>query len=501
MKPWGIQRECSTAPLEELERAGINPYPHRFQRTHTAAQIHQAFGRLKSGEECVERVRTAGRVMALRRHGGILFLDLQDLSGRIQGCVRKDLHAEAYRLVEQHVNRGDLLGLAGPVFRTRMGELTVLAEEVVFLAKCLRPLPDKFHGLHDAALMRERRYLHLMVDPEATRRFLLRSRIVKLIREFLYQRGFVEVETAILDTVYGGAEARPFTTRYHALDRDLFLRISPELPLKRLIIGGLEKVFEIGKQFRNEGIDARHHPEFTSIEVYQAYADYHDMMALTEQLLYYLAIHILGSPRVVSRVHGNGEAVEVDLTPPFNRLTVLEAIKTYTGADFSQAEDEEARAIAQKMGVEISPKAAAHEVIMAVFEEKVERCLLRPTFVMDYPAPLCPLAKRHRADPRLAERFELYIHGLEFANAYSELNDPREQQRHFQAQAQKRAQGDEVAHLPDWEFVEALHYGMPPTGGLGIGIDRLVMLLTGASHIQDVILFPLRGGFQGHVQY
>lgn len=485
------------AVTDSGERAaiGLHAYPHRFERSHTTGEIRQTFSGIAQGEESSQEVCIAGRVMALRRHGHLTFLDLEDASGRIQGCLRRNILGPAFQELDNALTRGDIIGLAGRPFRTRSGELTILAERVVPLARCLRPLPDKAHGIQDPALQRSQRHLDLLASPSSRERFLTRSALTRSLREFLWERGFAEVETATLDTVYGGAEARPFTTTCNALKQDLFLRISPELALKRLIIGGLERVFEIGKQFRNEGTDGRHHPEFTSIEIYQAYADYVDMMALTEMLLHHLASRLLGDARVTSRMNGR-EAV-IDLTPPFRRLTVLDAVREYTGIDFAGLDDAAARETAASLGVAVSPGAMAGDVMMKVFEARVEHHLIQPTFILDYPASLCPLTKRHRANPDLAERFELYVHGMEFANAYTELNDPAEQRRQFIAQARQRALGNDEAHLPDWEFVEALEYGMPPTGGLGIGIDRLVMLITGVSHIQDIILFPLRGSEHG----
>jgi len=472
-------------PVEQLD------YPYRYDRTHTAAQVRKSFHHLAPAHAPKDPVRIAGRVLALRRHGNLIFMDVEDTSGRMQACLRVDSLGDQFRQISDSLHLGDIVGLHGRVFRTRKGELTVLADDLVILSHCLRRLPDKLHGLQDAGLARTRRYLNLMTDARARECFLLRSRMIMLLREFLWCRGFVECETATLDTAYGGAEASPFTTMCHALDRELYLRISPELALKRLLVGNLERVFEVGKQFRNEGLDARHHPEFTSVEVYQAYADYQDMMALTEQLLGHLAVHLLGGLKVVSSF--TGEPVELDLSPPFRRMSVLEGIRQYAGVDLSMAGGDEAHKLAEDLGVPVDSRMTTDELIMAVFEALVEPNLVQPTFVFDYPASLCPLTKRHRSNPRLAERFELYVGCLEFANAYSELNDPVEQRRHFEVQAEKRAAGESLAHLPDWDFVEALEYGMPPAGGLGIGLDRLAMLFTGATHIQDVILFPLHG--------
>lgn len=485
-------QESRVAKLARLRQHAIDPYPHRFDRTDTISQIRGRFAGLAAGKETEERVRVAGRIVAKRDMGRVSFFDLQDLSGKIQLYARAEGLSTRYQLLTACLDIGDILGIEGTVFRTRRGELSIKVEHFEFLSKCLQPLPDKRHGLQDIGTIRDQRYLELIIDPQARKRFLMRSQIISALRHLLEEKGFIEVETPTLDTIYGGAEARPFTTHCWALDNELFLRISPELPLKRLIVGGLEKIFEIGKQFRNEGIDRYHHPEFTSIEIYQAYADYNDMMALTEEIFSRLAEAVINSRKVAS--HLRDDEIEIDLTPPFRRLTLLDAIKMHTGCDLSLVDDTKARQLASELRVNVSADATADEVIMAIFDAKVQERLIQPTFILDYPASICPLTKRHRSNPRLAERFELFIHGLEFANAYSELSDPAEQRRHFEHQAGKRVRGDEAAHLPDYDFVRALEYGMPPTGGLGIGIDRLVMLLTGTKHIQDVILFPMRTG-------
>ena len=482
--------EATWERLTDLEQCGLSPYPHRFDRTHLAAELARDYADLPAGTGADTAARIAGRVMAIRRHQIGTFVDIDDRSGRMQAFLPCPSSSQPTLAVVDVVNQGDIIGVAGEIFRSRTGELTVRGDEARLLAPNTRLMPDKLRGVRDRGLTRAQRHLSLLGSPTERRRFLQRSELVRSTRQFLWEHDFVEVETAVLDTVYGGAEARPFTTFCEALGEQLFLRISPELALKRLLVGGMERVFEIGKQFRNEGLDARHHPEFTSIELYQAYADYHDMMELTECLISTLACRLVGSPTVCSRLQDT--PARIDLTPPFRRITLLDAIKQYTGVDFSDADDDRAHSLANRLNVPVNQQATADEVVISVFETRVEEHLLQPTFVLDYPASLCPLTKQHRDDPRFAERFELYIHGMEFANAYSELNDPREQARHFLDQARRRQEGDDLAHLPDWEFVEALSYGMPPAGGLGIGIDRLVLLLTGTHHIQDVILFPLQ---------
>ena len=477
------------ARLEALERDGLNPFPYRFQRTHSAAQLQREFAAVGSTPaEAI--VAVMGRVMAIRDHGRSAFLDVLDFSGRVQVYADARHAPEAHRVVDRFLSAGDIVGVRGRVFRTRSGELSVEAAELEIVSKCLTSLPDKVHGVTDQEILRAQRHIQLLVDPDARERVRRRARVLWLIREFLNAHGFVEVETPVLQPQYGGAEARPFVTHVAAFDQTMYLRIAPELYLKRLIIGGMGRVYEIGRNYRNEGLSSRHHPEFTALELYQEGADYTDMMAICERLINHVTIHVCGATRVTS--HMGSDPVEVELTPPFRRLTVLDGIRDVTGLDFSTTEDGEARRLARQVGVEVGETATADDAMLSVFEACVEPTLVQPTFVMDYPASLCPLTKRHRREPRLAERFELYIGGLEFANAYSELTDPREQRRQFEAQVARRLQGDELSHPPDWDFVSALEWGMPPTGGLGIGLDRLVMLLTGARHIQDVILFPLR---------
>lgn len=467
--------------LSELEAKGIPPYGGRYERTHLAAAVVDGFDQLEGVS-----VRLAGRLMAKRGHGKATFADLQDGSGKVQIYVRRDqVGAEKYELFKQLLDIGDIIGVQGTVFRTRMGEVTVSVDDFVLLAKSLRPLPEKWHGLKDVELRYRQRYLDLIVNPETREVFITRSRIIAAIRRYLDERGFLEVETPMMQTIAGGAVARPFVTYHNALGMPLFLRIAPELYLKRLLVGGLEKVYEINRNFRNEGISTRHNPEFTMLEIYEAYSDYLGMMDLTEQLI----TEVIG--RVFDRdVFPYGE-YEISFAGPWARMSMLEAVAGRTGVDFGSLSADEALAAAKELGVEFETRPTWGEAVNAVFEEKVQPHLIQPTFIYDYPLDISPLAKRREDAPHLVYRFELFIAGREVANAFSELNDPQDQERRFRAQLEKREKGDEEAHMFDADYVQALEHGMPPAGGLGIGIDRLVMILTGSVSIRDVILFPL----------
>ncbi|MGI6097829.1 MAG: lysine--tRNA ligase [Dethiobacteria bacterium] len=466
--------------LKWLKERGIDPFGKEYTVTHSSVQIHEGFKELE-GEE----VQIAGRIISKRGHGKASFAHLQDADGKIQIYIRLDNVGENQYTLYRQLDIGDIIGVKGEVFRTQKGEVTVSVQNFVLLTKSLRPLPEKWHGLKDVELRYRQRYLDLIVNPELKKTFLLRTRIIQAIRSYLSKQGFLEVETPIMSPIAGGATARPFITYHNALDINLYLRIATELHLKRLLVGGIEKVYELGRIFRNEGISTIHNPEFTSIEIYQAYVGYEEMMKLTEQLLYYVAVEALGKSKV------NYQGVEIDLSPPWPRKTMFEVVKEHAGIDFSQISDNAAaRRAAEKAGLEVKDSATWGEILNEIFEKYCEDKLLQPVFVKDYPVDVSPLAKQMDEDPRLTYRFEAFIMGKEIANAFSELNDPFEQRRRFEKQAAQRDAGDEEAHMMDEDFLISLEYGMPPAGGLGIGIDRLVMLLTDSPSIRDVILFP-----------
>lgn len=467
--------------LRDLQDKGRDPFCIvRYDVTHKAKEIIDSFEELDG-----KTVSIAGRIMAKRGMGKTSFCDIQDRDGKIQLFVRiNELGEEAYEEFKK-LDIGDIIGVSGTVFKTRMGEISVKVHEYTLLSKSLRPLPEKFHGLKDTDIRYRQRYLDLIVNPEVKKTFILRSRIISAIRSFLDSRGFLEVETPILNLIPGGANARPFITYHNTLDLDMYLRIAPELYLKRLIVGGMEKVYEIGRMFRNEGMSIKHNPEFTLLEVYEAYTDYHGMMKLTEDLYVHIADTVLGTRKFEYQGH------EIDLNLPWPRMTMTEAVKKYTGIDFDTiASDEEALALAKEKGLETDGLATKGEILNLFFEEFVEANLIQPTFIMDYPVEVSPLTKRKPDKPELTERFELFITGREMANAYSELNDPIDQKERFLAQVRKREQGDEEANMMDEDYVIALEHGLPPTGGLGVGIDRLVMLFTNSFSIRDVLLFP-----------
>ena len=466
--------------LEQLIQERIDPYGGRFVRTHTAKEILDNFEEIEG-----KSVVLAGRIIAKRGHGKAGFANLQDLSGVIQIYGRlDDLGDEKYKLF-QKLDIGDIVGVEGTVFKTRKGEVTIALKDISMLSKSLRPLPEKWHGLKDIDLRYRQRYVDLIVNPDVRNTFIVRSRVIRSIRDFLNERGFLEVETPMMHPIAGGAAARPFVTHHNALDMDLFLRIAPELYLKRLLVGGFEKVYEINRNFRNEGISTRHNPEFTMLELYQAYADYTDMMNLTEELISSVSKEVLGT----TSVHYMGNDIKLDA--PWTRMTMLEAIEKYSEVDFSDMDFDEAKSKAEELGIEVDECKTTGDVLNEVFEQKVEPNLIQPTFIMDYPVEISPLAKRKKDNPKLTYRFELFIFGCEVANAFSELNDPIEQKKRFLEQLKKRQAGDEEAHVMDEDYIRALEYGMPPAGGLGIGIDRLVMLFTNSPSIRDVILFPL----------
>ncbi len=479
-----VIRQGRIQKAETLREQGINPYPYKFEKTASAKELQEKYKNLADGEETSDRYSVAGRVMAIRNSG--MFIDLMDDTGKIQIFTHKQNIDENKIKLIKLVDIGDIVGFTGDIRRTPRGELSIKAVDFEILTKSLKPLPEKFHGLTDVETKYRQRYIDLIINEETRETFRKRSLIISKIREFLAARGYLEVDTPILQTVASGANARPFTTHHNALDMDMTMRIALELYLKRLIVGGVsERVYEIGKCFRNEGIDTRHNPEFTMIELYQAYADYNDMMELTENMVAFVAQEVLGTTKIK---YGENE---IDLTPPWDRKTMIGAIEEYTKADFSKCANlEEAVKLANSIHVDVEECDCWGKVIDKVFEEKVEPSLIQPVHIIDYPIEISPLAKIHRNNPRLTERFETRVNGWEIANAFSELTDPIDQRQRFEAQALAKANGDEEAMEIDDDFIEALEYGMPPTGGMGMGIDRLVMLLTNSQTIRDVIAFP-----------
>ena len=469
--------------LKELQEEGKDPYQiTKFDRTQTAGEIKLNYEKYEQKD-----VTVAGRIIAKRIMGKASFCTIQDSDEKIQSYVSiNDLGEESYKAFKTY-DIGDFIGITGFVFKTRTEEISVHAKEVTLLSKSLRPLPEKFHGLKDVDLRYRQRYVDLIMNPEVKETFEKRSKIIREIREILDEKGFLEVDTPMLNTISGGATAKPFITHHNALNIDMYLRIATELNLKRLIVGGYDKVYEMGRIFRNEGMDIRHNPEFTTIELYQAYADYHDMMDLTEEMFSRCAMKVLGTTKVTY------QGQEIELTPGWKKITMIDSIKEACGIDFNEIQtDEEAVALAKEKGIEIPDvtKETRGDVISLFFDEYVEKTLVQPTFIYDYPIEISPLAKRKKEDPRLTERFEVFIGGREYGNAFSELNDPIDQYERFKKQVEAREAGDDEAGMMDEDFIQALEYGMPPTGGIGIGIDRLVMLLTDAASIRDVLLFP-----------
>ena len=466
--------------LTAIVGKGIEPFGRHYEASHHAQEILGNFEQLEG-----KKVRVAGRLMAIRGHGKAGFANLRDITGQIQLYLRQDvLGDEAYDVVHQF-DLGDIIGVEGEVFRTRTGEISIKATTVEFLTKALRPLPEKWHGLKDVEIRYRQRYLDLIVNPDVKRAFLVRSRMIQALRRTLDSRGFLEVETPMMHPIPGGAAARPFITHHNALDMKLYMRIAPELYLKRLIVGGFEKIYELNRVFRNEGIDIKHNPEFTLLELYQAFGDYNTVMTLTEEVIAAIAEEVLGTTKIIY------QGKEIDLTPPWPRITMVEAVKQYSGVDFSAIRTvEEARKAAESIGVHFEPSHGVGGILNDIFEEKVEEHLVQPTFIVRYPTEISPLAKRCQDDPEYTDRFEAFIFSREIANGFSELNDPMDQKQRFMEQVAQRESGDSEAHMMDEDFVTALEYGMPPTGGLGIGIDRLAMFLTDSYSIRDVILFP-----------
>ncbi|ARZ60434.1 lysine--tRNA ligase [Bacillus thuringiensis] len=473
--------------LHNLREQGIDPFGKRFERTNATNDLVSLYGEF-SKEELEEKeiaVSIAGRIMTKRGKGKAGFAHIQDLHGQVQIYVRKDaVGDEEYELFKT-ADLGDLVGIEGKVFKTNVGELSVKATGFTLLTKSLRPLPDKYHGLKDVEQRYRQRYLDLITSMESRETFVTRSKIIREMRRYLDDNGYLEVETPMMHAIAGGASARPFTTHHNALDMELYMRIAIELHLKRLIVGGLEKVYEIGRVFRNEGVSTRHNPEFTMIELYEAYADYKDIMKLTENMVAHIAKKVLGTTTIQ---YGD---YEINLEPEWTRLHMVDAIKQHSGADFwNPMSVEEARELAKEHNVEIKDTMEVGHIINEFFEQKVEDKLIQPTFIYGHPVEISPLAKKNDEDPRFTDRFELFIVAREHANAFTELNDPIDQKERFEAQLKEREQGNDEAHMMDDDYIEALEYGMPPTGGLGIGIDRLVMLLTNAPSIRDVLLFP-----------
>ncbi|MGN7384689.1 lysyl-tRNA synthetase [Chlamydia abortus] len=473
--------------LNELRDLGVDPFGHKYERTHMANDILKVYGEY-SKEQLAEmnvEVSIAGRIMQKRGMGKASFAHLQDITGKIQIYVRKDSVEETEYSAFDILDIGDIVGVVGTVFKTQTGETSVKAKSVKVLTKSLYPLPDKFHGLKDVELRYRQRYVDLIMSEEVKETFILRSKIIQSMRRYLDAKGYLEVETPTLHAIPGGAAARPFITHHNALDMELYMRIAIELHLKRLIVGGLEKVYEIGRVYRNEGISTRHNPEFTMIELYEAYADYKDIMKLTEELIAHIAQEVLGTTTIQYQGH------EVDLGSPWKRISMVDAVKEVVGVDFSkQMSDEEALALAKEHNVPVEPGMTFGHVVNQFFETLVEETLIQPTFVTGHPVEISPLAKKNEEDPRFTDRFELFIVAREHANAFTELNDPIDQRERFEAQLKEREMGNDEAHMMDEDFIHALEYGMPPTGGLGIGVDRLVMLLTNAPSIRDVLLFP-----------
>ncbi|HEY9745365.1 MAG TPA: lysine--tRNA ligase [Oculatellaceae cyanobacterium] len=477
-------RQTRIEKLDAWKQLGQNPYPYHYEKTASHAELQSRYAQLENGAETDDTVSVAGRVMALRNSG--MFIDLQDPSGKIQVfCHKENLSAEQMAALKL-VDIGDIIGVTGTIRRTPRGELSVKAKDLVILGKALLPLPEKYHGLTDVETRYRQRYLDLIMNPESRETLVKRSQIINEIRKILTEKGFLEVETPMLQTIAGGAAARPFITHHNTLDIDMYLRIAPELFLKRLIVGGIsEKVFELNRNFRNEGISPKHNPEFTMIELYQAYADYNDMMDLFEEIVTRIAQEVLGTTRI------NFQGTEIDLATPWPRKSMVDCVKDETGIDFAAIQtDEEARETARKLNVAVEDYHTWGTVLERVFEEKVEHKLIQPIHITDYPREISPLAKEHRNNPRLVERFETRIYGWEVANAFSELTDPLDQRARFEAQMAQREHGDDEAHQMDEDYITALEYGMPPCGGMGIGIDRLVMLLTDSPNIRDVIAFP-----------
>jgi len=475
--------EIRKGKLKELVDMGVDPYPLKYNVTHKSDEIKENFEKFEKEKT---KVRLAGRLILLRMHGKAGFAHIKDDRGKIQIYIRLDFIGQEKFDLFKKIDIGDIIGIEGEVFKTHTGEITVKVDDFTLLSKSIRPLPEKWHGLQDIEMRYRQRYVDLIINDEVRENFKIRSKAISLIRNFLTDKGFIEVETPMMQPVYGGAYARPFITHHNTLDMGLYLRIAPELYLKRLIIGGFEKVFELNRNFRNEGISTRHNPEFTMLELYQAYADYNVMMELCEDIVNHTVENIKGKLEI------EYQGTKLNFNKPWKRIKLIDAIKEFTGIDFNKIKDiTEARKEASKVGVELEDNLTFWEIAKEVFESKVEEQLIQPTFIIDYPKEISPLAKQKKENPEFVERFEPYIAGREIGNAFSELNDPQEQMRRFKEQVEKRKKGNLEAHPMDEDYITALEYGMPPTGGLGIGIDRLMMILIDTASIRDTILFPL----------
>ncbi len=470
--------------LNEIRKAGIDPYPHQYAPTHTTLDIREEYDDVTETPDETHRVTVAGRIMTKRDHGKSSFVNLQDSAGQIQIYVRRDgVGADSY-IIYRRFDVGDIIGASGVVFRTRTGELTILVDSVELLSKSIRPLPEKWHGLQDKQTRYRQRYADLIMNPEVKEVFIQRTKIVQSIRDMLNEREFIEVETPVLQPIYGGASARPFTTYHNTLDQSLYLRIANELYLKRLIVGGFDRVYEFSKDFRNEGMDRDHNPEFTMLELYQAYADYKEIMELTENLVAQTVEDLHGTTKITYQEQ------EIDFAPPWERMSMIESIQKYSSFDPESLSAHELHSTAVDSGIELDGDEPRGEIIAELFDVFVESKLIQPTFIYDYPIEVSPFAKKKPENPDFVERFEFFVCGMELGNAFSELNDPIDQRQRFMEQASNLAKGDEEAFMVDEDYLRALEYGMPPTGGLGIGIDRLTMLLTDQYSIRDVILFP-----------
>lgn len=470
--------------IENIKKEGIDPFGQRFERKHKIGEVIQKFNQLGIGESSQEKVTIAGRIMALRKHGKAAFADIEDIEGRMQIYIKSNKVGQKTFELFSKIDVGDIIGITGLVFRTKMGELTIFTEELTLLCKSIRSLPEKWHGLKDIETRYRKRYLDLIVNSSVRDIFIKRSKVIRSLRNFLDSKGYLEVETPIMQPIPGGATARPFITHHNALDRDFYLRIAPELYLKRLLVGGLEKVYELSRNFRNEGISTKHNPEFTMVELYEAYGNYHTMMQITEELIVYIIKNVLGKLEI------EYQGKSINFSSPWKKISMHDSIQEACGIDMEKLPEKDFVKIIRENNLDIKNSASRGEITNELFEKYVEPTLIQPTFIIDYPLEVSPLSKQKKDNPELVERFELFINSMELANAFTELNDPTEQKRRFEEQAAKKEAGDLESHFMDKDYIEALEYGLPPAGGLGIGIDRLMMLLTNSSSIKEVILFP-----------